>query len=180
MSAHHGSTNLTIWARANQIIQYVWEKHDLYYSGTKAQLACVLGGEFLDYRGAIPDPRVDRIEEAAAYTKDRPEEFSGMVIAYAPNDGGVAVVDPDMPADLPPQMLVSIVRGDMARQQQQETEMRRRIPIYQAWATSCSRSGDYELASILTKCEHEIDTDGRVRQLTRTDLFKALGARNLL
>ena len=175
MSHEH---SLTILADAQQIMEYIIEKHDEYFPGTKLQLCCELGGKYLEYDGVVPKARVDLIERACQYTKDRPEEFAGIHMAYAPNDGGVAVIDPES-GEMPPHMFVHVLRGDFARQTQHETENRRRMPMYDAMAQKYSRAGDNELARICYACLAEIKSEGRISQTTRNELMKALKQRGL-
>lgn len=130
--------------------------------------------------GATDLPNVQRVHDVCALTKDRADtgEFAGMVIVYAPNSGGMVLIDPD--SETPDFHLVHMLVGDLQRQRSIKTMNRRRIADWRQVGRSFAGADDLDMARLFWQAEDEIDRTGFVDGSTEIAIFKALRARGMV
>lgn len=105
------------------------------------------------------------------------EELGGYVISYAPNFGGLTLLDPT--GEMPLDSLLHMLSGDIQRQQVTKTVNRRRLNSWRAAAQNAMRSGDFDLGAVLNKIENEIERTGFASDSLVDDFLKVLSAREI-
>lgn len=148
---------------------------------SKAEFAWTMGWTLGTGRDEKPDRR--RVEDVCNLTRDQelfPEygaALGGFVIAYAPSQGGMSLVDPT--GEIPLHHLVHILLGDMQKQQAAKTINRRRQPTWRTAGDSATVNGDVELARLFYQAENEIATTGFVSDSVVGSCFKVARSRGL-
>jgi hypothetical protein len=153
-----------------------------FISDTKAQFALRMGWTIPNGGKDEPDRR--RVENICNLTRDQHEwpeiadMLGGYVIAYAPNQGGMSLIDPT--GDMPLDHLTHILLGDLQKQQGIKTINRRRLPTWKTAGESAAAQGDNEMARLFWQAEGEINKAGFVSDSVIGDIFKAARVRDLL
>lgn len=101
----------------------------------------------------------------------------GYVVAYAPNLGGMTLLDPSGELSLVHQL--HMLSGDLQRQQSIKTMNRRRLSYWRAAADNAFKTGDAGLARLLNQIENQIDTSGLVTDSLVAEYMKALASRGV-
>ena len=165
--------------RANQAIETLIDCH-YKWNGTKEQFAIKMGW----YEGPDHHPSRRMVEEACTITRDQNDwpdiraDLGGLIIAYAPEEGGMILID--WSGDMPLEHQVHFLIGDAQRQQQHKTENRRRIPTWEAAGNAAVMMNDPELAQLFFAGKNEVERSGFITDLTSRKLFQAIAARGWL
>ena len=156
--------NLSIYQRAEEALEYLIECSG-HTELSKREFAGVMaarhGRPWLLKNG---NPNRALVEQVMNATRDQDvdplarEMFGGLVVAYAPNTGGLTLVDPNGEMALPHQL--HMLAGDVSIQQKAKTTLRRRLPTWKAAAFAAMSAGDFDLGRLLSQIENEIDTNG--------------------
>lgn len=165
---------------AKEAISFLMD-NGAYWSGTKKQFAFALDWRMPNGK----DADVRKVQDVCTLTRDQgelpewmQEELAGYIIAYAPSQGGMVLIDPAS-SDMPLHHYVHILYGDLARQQQHKTENRRRLPTWEAAAKIAFQSGDQDLARLCAQAEDQINRTGFVIDSTVQEFFKVVTSRGL-
>lgn len=149
------------------------------WNGTKEQFAIKMGWYDSDLR---PSRRM--VEEACNISRSQADwpdvraELGGLVIAYAPNEGGMILMD--WSGEMPLEHQVHFLVGDAQRQQQHKTENRRRLPAWEAAGNSAVMMNDRELSQLFFSGKNEVERTGFISDLTHQRLMQALASRGWL
>lgn len=178
-----GSDRLSLYQRCQEAIDFLIECNG-HTTLTKAEFATAMaarcGRRWLKVDGS---GNRKMVEDVMNITRDQDLDptaralFSGYVVAYAPNLGGMTLVDPSGELALDHQL--HILNGDLQRQQTVKTTNRRRLSYWRAAAENAMKTSDYELARLLSHVENEIDASGFVSDNLVADYMKALTARGV-
>jgi len=151
-----------------------------YWPGSKEQFAFKM--EWLKANGEADRRRVEDVCNLTRDQEQKPpwvqETLAGFVIAYAPSQGGMVLIDPAS-GELPLEHYAHLLAGDLQRQQQHKTENRRRLPMWKKAGAVAMNSGDAELARLFWQGENEVSSRGVVSEITSNDLFRVLVSRGL-
>lgn len=174
---------LALYDRCREVIEYLMECNG-HSPLSKRELADEManryGRAWLTRSG---DPDRGLVSEVCNVTRDQDRDpvahelFAGLVISYAPNAGGLVLIDPTGEMALPHQL--HMLWGDMQEQQKAKTIMRRRISAWKTCALSAMSSGDFDLGRLLSQAENEIDSGGFVSDTIVVTLLKVLAARGV-
>lgn len=154
-----------------------------FFNGTKNEFALRMG--WVKPNGAIDEPDRRRVEDVCNLTRDQDdlpsfvaEALGGFVITYAPNQGGMLLIDPS--GDMPFQHLAHMLFGDLQKQQNIKTINRRRQPDWKKAGNAAMNSGDGEMAQLFWVAADQIDRTGFVSDSTLANIFKTAHVRGLL
>lgn len=173
--------NLSILGCALQAINYLME-HDGFVECSKAEFAWKMGWIIGEGRDEKPNRRL--VEDVCNLTRDQElfpeyqEALQGFVIAYAPSEGGMSLVDPT--GDIPLHLLTHLLLGDLQKQQAMKTMNRRRLSMWRAAGDSATFGGDGELSRLFHQAENEINLQGFVSDSVTGSLFKVAATRGLI
>ena len=181
--AREERNRLALYDRCREVIEYLIECNG-HSPLSKRELA----DEMADRYGRVwrtnsgePDRRL--IADVCTATRDQDRDpfarelFAGLVISYAPNTGGLILIDPTGEMALPHQL--HMLAGDMQEQQKAKTIMRRRISAWRTAALSAMSGGDFELGRLLSQAENEIDSTGFVSDTIVVLLLKMFAAKGV-
>ena len=130
------------------------------------------------------DADVRKVQDVCTLTRDQgelpewmQEELAGYIIAYAPSQGGMVLIDPAS-SDMPLHHYVHILYGDLARQQQHKTGEPTPPPMGGSRQIAFP-SGDQDLARLCAQAEDQINRTGFVIDSTVQEFFKVVTSRGL-
>lgn len=173
------SSQLQTVLDAERAIHFLIDRGN-FWSGTKEQFAFAM--EWVKADGSA-DRR--RVENVCNLTRDQDDlsdwigkTLGGFLIAYAPSDGGMTLVDPSA-SEMPLDHFVHVLAGDVQRQKQHKTENRRRIPTWTKAGQAAMNGGDAELARLCWQAENEVNSAGFVSDTTAGQLFSCFVSRGL-
>lgn len=179
-------TKLSLYERARELIEYLVE-NDGHVACTKQDLAVLLSQRFNTLQWLTLDGRGDRrlVETVCNLTRDQADDpvtqsiCAGYVAAYAPNAGGLTLVDES--GEMPPHMALHMLQGDLNRQLAAKTTWRRRLPYWKAAAKQAALSSDADLARILWRIHDKIEetgfsTDDLVREYADALVSRGFGS----
>lgn len=162
-------------------------EHGGFIADSKAQFALRMGWVKPGV-GGVDEPDRRLVEDVCNLTRDLAHDpqawpeaadlLAGYVIAYAPNSGGMTLIDPD--GDQPLHHLTHILLGDLQKQQQIKTINRRRLPSWSAAAQNAFNAGDFDLARLFSQSEDQIKRIGFVEDQTINAIFQVADSRGLL
>lgn len=176
-----GTDKLALYERTREAIEFLIES-DGHTQLTKVEFATALAsrhGRIWLKRDGDGNRRL--VEDVMNLTRDQDIDgvaaslFGGFVVAYAPNLGGMTLIDPTGELGLDHQL--HMLSGDLQRQQATKTINRRRISYWRAAAENLMKAGDYDLARLLSHIENEINGTGFVSDSLVADYMKALSTR---
>lgn len=163
---------------AQKAIEYLID-HDGFVECTKQQFGLIMGWHFRDGNRDKGNERY--VQDVCNVTRDQDkwpevaEALGGYVVSYAPNKGGLSLVDPT--GELPLEHLVHILVGDIQKQQGIKTTNRRRLPTWKALGSSAFNAGDQELSRLAFQAEQDIDSTGFVGESLVVALHKVVASR---
>lgn len=176
-------TRFDLYKRAQEAIEYLMEcqGHTLLNKRAFAEEMADRYGRGWITSGGNADKRL--VEDVCNLTRDQDQDptaqglFGGYVISYAPNSGGMVLIDPSGEMALNHQL--HFLAGDVQMQQKSKTVMRRRISNFRAAGRSAMSGGDYDLVRILSQAENEIDRSGFISDTLVVELLKAFADRGI-
>jgi hypothetical protein len=176
----------TLWWAQKAVEELIG--HGGYIPDTKAQFALRMGWVKRG-SGAVDEPDVRLVENICNLTRDLahdPESWptgaellAGYVIAYAPNKGGMTLIDPTS-GDVPLAHMAHVLAGDIQKQKSVQTIHRRRQPTWAAAAAAAFSGGDIDLGRALDRGHDEIVKSGMLTDQTANLIYRLLDSRGLL
>lgn len=165
----YGSPNqLALYQRAKEAIEYLIGENG-HTDLNKADFAVLMAARLGPEKGRVwlmGDGTGNRrlVEEVCNLTRDQDEDelakefFAGYVVSYAPNIGGMTLLDAD--GDLIFDHLLHMLSGDMTRQEATKTINRRRLPSWNKGGHQALNSGEPDIGRIMFQIEHSIEATG--------------------
>jgi hypothetical protein len=178
-----GRSKFVMYERAREAIEYLMECQG-HTPLSKREFADEMANRYgrpWITSGGQPDRRL--VSDVCNLTRDQDHDptarelFGGYMIAYAPNSGGMVLIDPS--GEMALHHHLHFLAGDVQMQQKAKTVMRRRISDWKAAALSAMSSGDYDLGRLLSQAENEIDRSGFISDTLVVLYLKALTARGV-
>lgn len=176
-----GPDRLRLYQRCQEAIEMLME-HDGHTTLTKYEFCEVLAHRYGNvWRKMDKTPNRRLVEDVCNLTRDQAldpvaaELFAGYVVAYAPNLGGMTLLDPN--GEMRLDHLLHLLHGDMQRQQAEKTVIRRRIPSWEAASRSAIKSGDIDLGLLLSQMQNEISSNGFVSDSLVAEFLKLVHQR---
>jgi len=179
-----GPDRLALYQRAQEAIEFLIECNG-HTTLTKDAFATTMASRY-GRKWLRMDGRGNRrmVEEVMNLTRDQDIDqvaaslLGGFVVAYAPNLGGMTLIDPTGEVTLDHQL--HMLSGDLQRQQATKTINRRRIAYWKAAGECAMRAGDFKLGRLLSQVENEVNATGFVSDNLVAEYMAALGARGLV
>lgn len=172
---------LALYQRAQEAIEILMELSG-HTTLTKTDFAVLMstryGREWL--RGDGTGNR-KLVEDVCNLTRDQEDDpyakalFSGFVVSYAPNLGGMTLLDPTGDISFP--HLLHMLAGDLNRQQATKTINRRRLSYWNSAGHSALGSQEPDLARVMFQIEHEIESTGVASDGLVADFLRLVGPR---
>lgn len=172
---------LALYQRAQEAIEVLMDMNG-HTTLTKTEFAIIMatrfGREWL--RGDGTGNR-HLVEEVCNLTRDQEDDpyakalFSGFVVSYAPNVGGMTLFDPS--GDLSYGHLLHMLAGDLNRQQATKTINRRRLSYWNSGGHQALNSQEPDLARVMFQIEHEIEATGTASDGLVAEFIRLLGPR---
>lgn len=162
---------LALYKRAQEAIEFLMECNG-HTTLTKQEFAEALAVRFSSEwkRGR------KLVEEVCTLTRDQDQDpyaasiCGGYVIAYAPNIGGMTLLDPS--GNLSFKHLLHMLAGDLSQQQKAKTVNRRRVNDWNALGHQALNSMQPDLGRIAFQIEREIEATGFVSDLLVEDFLR--------
>lgn len=159
---------LELYQRTQEAIEYLMELGG-HSESTKSEFSYLLGvrhGKVWLRGDGTGNVRL--LQEVAALTKDQDvdpyakEICAGYVINYAPNFGGITLTDPD--GEMTMEHSLHMLAGDLLRQQNAKTIMRRRVQVWNAAGHLALKTGETDIGRVTFQIEREIESSGFVSE----------------
>jgi hypothetical protein len=153
---------------------------------TKTEFAGVLaerhGGAWMTAKG-LPNRRL--VDEVCALSKDQflpdkkhvHDELAGYVIAYSPTIGGMTLIDAT--GEMALDHMLHLLAGDLLRQRNIVTMMRRRADVWHALAKQALAHGDIDLGLLAGQIENEINRTGYVGEGLAQEFIELVEVRGI-
>jgi len=168
--------NLSQLEDAKKSIEYMMKRGG-FVEYTKRQFAAAMGW----YKGTgKDDPDRARVERMCNLTRDQDqwgwvsELLGGFAISYAPQQGGMILVDES--GEIPLDHMWHQILGDLQLQHKAQTMNKRRLPTWRKAGSQSANNDNLELARLCWQAENEIEHTGFVTETTYVNLIKSLRA----
>lgn len=164
MAGKMSANKVALYERAREAIDYLMGENG-HTTLTKSDFAVVMatrhGRVWLKGDGT-GNRRL--VEDVCNLTRDQADDeyasaiCCGFVVSYAPNLGGMTLLDPS--GEMALDHMLHMLSGDIQVQQKAKTTNRRRVSYWNAAGHQAFNSDEHELGRVAFQIEREIDATG--------------------